>query len=116
MAQNNNRSPGSTERTAGSRTESDGDLVAHLERLTGRRIKSRQDISDYVNELSVKATERRSKSQHLKNFLLVALLIVAAGQYYFLDVQLQILSQPSLTVFVPVKGGSAPPRPYTFSG
>jgi hypothetical protein len=30
--------------------DSDRQLLAHLERLTGRRIKSRQDISDYVSE------------------------------------------------------------------
>lgn len=29
-------------------------------------------------------------------------------QYYFIDVQLQIMSQPALTVFVPVKDGSEP--------
>lgn len=112
MSENNNRVPDPSERIARGRTASNDELVAHLERLTGRRIKSRQDISDYVSELSVKAAERRSKSQRLKNFLLVALLIVAAGQYYFLDVQLEILAQPSLTVFVPVKGDSRPLRPY----
>ena len=42
--------------------------------------------------------------------VLIALLVVAAAQYYFIDIQLQILSQPTLTVFVPVKAGS--PGPY----
>jgi hypothetical protein len=60
----------------------------------------------------VKAAARRSKSQHLKSFLLVAFLIASAGQYYFIDVQLEILAQPTLTVFVPVKGDSPPVRPY----
>ena len=40
------------------------------------------------------------------------LLVVAILQYYFIDVQLQILSQPSLTVFVPVRGDSPPGKPY----
>jgi hypothetical protein len=109
---NNNPPPASKEGPGGSRAESDHDLVAHLEQLTGRRIKSRQDIRDYVSDLSVTAENRRSKRQRLKIFLLAALLLVAAGQYYFLDIQLQILSQPSLVVFVPVKGDSAPRRPY----
>src|SRR5687768_4933122 len=112
MGENNNRAPDRSEKNARGRMESNDELVAHLQQLSGRRIKSRQDISDYVRELSVKAAERRSKTQHLKNFLLVALLLLAAGQYYFLDVQLEILAQPALTVFVPVKGDSPPVRPY----
>ena len=90
-------------------SESDAELIAHLVRVSGRSIKSRQDISTYVDELTSRANERRSKREHLKTALLMALLLVAAGQYYFIDVQLQILSQPTLTVFVPVKEGS-PPR------
>lgn len=91
---------------------SNAELVAHLEQLSGRRIKSRQDIAEYVDELTRKATLRRSKSQHLKNFLLAALFVVATAQYYFLDVQLEILAQPTLTVFVPARGGAPPQRPY----
>ena len=109
MGENNSRAP---DRNARGRTQSTSELVAHLEQLSGRRIRSRQDISDYVGELSARAAARRSKIQHLKNFLLVALLITAAGQYYFIDIQLEILAQPALTVFVPVKGDSAPRRPY----
>jgi len=110
MSENNNRAPDPSERIA--RTASNDELVAHLERLTGRRIKSRQDISDYVSELTGKAKQKQSKSQHLKNFLLATLLTVTAAQYYFLDVQLEILSQPTLTVFVPVRDDSGSQRPY----
>lgn len=112
MVENDNRAPDQTDNIARDRTQSNDELVAHLEQLTGRRIKSRQDISDYVSELSTKAKAKRSKSQHLKNFLLIALLIVSAAQYYFLDVQLEILAQPTLTVFVPARGDSPPRRPY----
>jgi type VI protein secretion system component VasF len=52
------------------------------------------------SEPSRKAERTRSKRQYFKNALLAALLIMAVLQYYFIDVQLQILSQPSLTVFV----------------
>jgi hypothetical protein len=112
MGENNNRAPDRSEKIARGGLQRNDELVAHLEQLSGRRIKSRQDISDYVRELSVKAAARRSKSRHLKSFLLVALLIASAGQYYFIDVQLEILAQPTLTVFVPVKGDSPPVRPY----
>ena len=112
MVENNNRAPDPSDRIAGGRADSNDELMARLERLTGRRIKSRRDISDYVSEHSTKAKAKRSKSQHLKNLLLIALLIASAAQYYFLDVQLEILAQPTLTVFVPVKGDSPPRRPY----
>jgi hypothetical protein len=82
------------------REAADVELLAHLERLSGRKINSRDDITAYVSELSQKVEAARSKWQYLKNGLLGALLIIAILQYYFIDVQLQILSQPSLTVFV----------------
>lgn len=107
---NNNHPADGREPAQSHRPDSDRELLAHLERLTGRQIRSRQDISDYIGELSTRASERQSRHQQLKNALLIALLLVAAGQYYFIDVQLQILSQPTLTVFVPVKAGS--PGPY----
>jgi hypothetical protein len=92
--------------------ESDADLIAHLERLSGRTIKSRKDIAEYVDDLTRRASQRKSKSQHLKNLLLALLLVAAAAQYYAVDVQMQILAQPSLTVFVPAKGEATPKRPY----
>ena len=93
-------------------SESDAELIAHLERLSGRSIKSRKDIAEYVDELTRRANQRKSKSQHLKNLLLMLLLAASAAQYYAMDVQIQILAQPSLTVFVPAKGEATPRRPY----
>lgn len=61
MAENNNQ-------------PSNAELIAELERLTGRQISSREDIRDYVNALSIRDNERRSKSQRLKNALLATLL------------------------------------------
>lgn len=86
---------------------SDRELVAYLERLSGRQIRSRQDITSYVNESSQTAQAMRSRWENLKSGSLYGLLVIAALQYYFIDVQLRILSQPSLTVFVPVKPHSA---------
>jgi len=54
--------------------------------------------------------ETRPKSRLPKRALLATLLLAAFAQYYFIDVQLQILSQPALTVFVPVKGHPARPH------
>ena len=88
---------------------SDRDLLAELERATGRQISSREDIRQYVNELSARGSEQRAKSQLVKSAVLATLLMFAAAQYYYIDVQLQILSQPALTVFVPIKHTQ---RPY----
>jgi hypothetical protein len=99
-------------KVASTTSESSQELVAHLVRVSGRRIESRQDITDYFEEVR-RSARRRTKNQHVKNLLLALLLVVSSAQYYFIDVQLQILAQPSLTVFVPVKGGpQGPQRPY----
>jgi hypothetical protein len=83
--------------------DSDEALRLHLEKLAGRRMETRDDVSRFIAELSHKAVAKRSRASHLKNAFLGLLLALAVLQYYFIDVQLQILSQPSLTVFVPVK-------------
>lgn len=75
-------------------------------------MRSREDLAAYVDEIQRKAEGEGAKRQRLKNTLLIALLLAAAGQYYFTDVQLEILSQPTLTVFVPAKADSPPKRPY----
>ena len=93
-------------------SESTEELLAHLARVSGRTIRTREDIDDYVAWLSRNAKARRTKSQHLKNILLAALLLATAAQYYFIDVQLQILAQPTLTVFVPVKDAAGNQKPY----
>jgi hypothetical protein len=87
-------------------SDSDKALRLHLEEIAGRKIETREDISDYIAELSREARAKRSRDQYLKNGLLGILLVVAALQYYFIDVQLDILSQPALTVFVPIKPAS----------
>lgn len=79
------------------------DLLDHLEKVAGRKIETPQDITDYVNELTRRAQSRSRIQQRFKSIVLAALLLISLLQYYFIDVQLQILSQPSLTVFIPTK-------------
>ena len=81
--------------------EPDEALRIHLEQLAGRTIRTREDITEYVNELSDKARDKGTRRQQLKNALLGALLVIAVLQYYFIEVQLEILAQPALTVFAP---------------
>jgi hypothetical protein len=91
-------------------TAGDRELVAELERLSGRQIRSREDIAAYVAELSQRAQDKHSKWQGFKNAALGGLLVIAVLQYYYLDVALEILAQPTLTVFVPASLN--PTKPY----
>jgi hypothetical protein len=93
------------DKSSSDRANANADFIAQLERLTGRPSKSR-DIADSVKGLSEQAAQKRLKRRSLKNALLAGLLAASGLQYYFIDVQLQILSQPTLTVFVPVQGGA----------
>jgi hypothetical protein len=80
------------------------ELLQHLERLTGRTLRTREDIQSYVREVA----ERRAADQpsvrrwmKAKKITLVALLAFGVMQYYILDVLLEIVSMQNTTFFVP---------------
>jgi hypothetical protein len=80
------------------------ELVQHLEKVTGRTLKTRADIRAYVREVAErKAADQPSVRRWLnaKRITLVALLAFGVLQYYILDVMLEIASLPSTTFFVP---------------
>ena len=80
------------------------ELIQHLEKLTGRTLKTREDIAAYVREVSArKAADQPSVQRWLKvkKVTLIALLAFGAIQYYILDVMLEIVSMRSSTFFVP---------------
>lgn len=84
--------------------ESREELIQHLENLTGRSLKTREDIAAYVREVSArKAADQPSVQRWLKvkKVTLIALLAFGVIQYYILDVMLEIVSMPSSTFFVP---------------
>lgn len=91
-------------------TAGDRELLEELERLSGRQIRSRADIAAYVAEISQRAQDNRSKWQSFKNAALCSLFVIAVLQYYYLEVALEILAQPTLTVFVPTTAN--PAKPY----
>jgi hypothetical protein len=81
-------------------------LVQHLEKLTGRTLKTREDIAAYVREVGA----RRASDQHsvqrwlkAKKVTLIALFAFGVIQYYILDVMLEIASMRSTTFFVPAQ-------------
>jgi hypothetical protein len=76
------------------------ELIQHLEKLTGRTLKTRKDVQTYVRE----AAERKpsvARWLKAKKLTLVVLLAFSMIQYYILDVLLEIASMPSTTFFVP---------------
>lgn len=86
--------------------ESREELIEHLEKLTGRSLKTREDIQAYVREIAArKASDQPSVRRWLtvKKATLIALLAFGVIQYYMLDVLLEIVSIPSTTYFVPAR-------------
>jgi len=82
------------------------ELVQHLEKLTGRTLRTREDIQAYVREVAArKAADQPSVRRWLKakRLTLLVLLAFSVLQYYVLDVMLEIVSLPSTTFFVPVR-------------
>ena len=81
------------------------ELVQHLEQLTGRTLRTREDIQAYVREVAArKATDDPSVRRWIKakHFTLAALLAFGVIQYYIIDVMLEIASMRTTTFFVPV--------------
>lgn len=80
------------------------ELLQHLEKLSGRTLKTREDIQAYVRDVSErKALDKPAVRRWLKvkRLTLVVLLGFAVIQYYMLDVLLEIASLRSTTFFVP---------------
>jgi hypothetical protein len=80
------------------------ELVQHLEALTGRTLKTREDIQAYVREVSERKPLDKPGVQRwlkVKRLTLLVLLAFAVIQYYMLDVLLEIASMRTNTFFVP---------------
>jgi hypothetical protein len=83
------------------------ELVQHLEKLTGRTLRTREDIQAYVREVAArKAADDPAVRRWLtaKKITLIVLLGFGVMQYYILDVLLEIVSMPTTTFFVPASG------------
>lgn len=81
------------------------ELIRYLEQVSGRRIRTRDDIKAYVEEMAArKATDQPGVRfwQRLKTITLIALAAFAFVQYYAIDVMNQILALRENTFFVPV--------------
>lgn len=74
------------------------DLLGMLESLSGRKLRSRAEVRAYVREAE-DAIRGARRHRLIKEAVLVALVALSFLPYYFADVQLQILSLPSVVVF-----------------
>ena len=80
------------------------ELIQHLEKLTGRTLKTREDIAAYVREVKARSAADEPSVQRwlkAKKVTLIALFAFGIVQYYVLDVMLEIASMRSTTFFVP---------------
>jgi len=83
--------------------ESPENLLAYLEELSGKKLRSREDLVVFFDELKVRdaATEERvDKRIAIREAVLFVLLALAIGQYYFWDVSLQISNVGKIYYFV----------------
>ena len=82
------------------------ELVQHLEKLTGRTLRTREEIQAFVREVGARrAVDQPSVRRWIKakHITLAALLAFGIIQYYMLDVLLEIVSLRSTTFFVPAR-------------
>ena len=94
-------------RMVGGQQDAPQDLLRHLEEVTGRQFRTRDDVTRYVKEAALEkqaALERSaSKWRTAKQTVLLASLALAFIQYYLIDTLYQIVNLNQITVFVPVR-------------
>jgi hypothetical protein len=80
------------------------ELLAYLERLSGRSLRTHEDVRAYVREISERNAAHRAPFQQwvqVKRMALAVLLAFSVLQYYVFDVVLQIAALPGPVYFVP---------------
>jgi heme A synthase len=86
--------------------ESREELIQHLEKLTGRSLKTRADIAAYVREAAARSAADTPSVQRwtsVKKITLIALFAFGLIQYYILEVMLEIATMHNTTYFVPAR-------------
>lgn len=81
------------------------ELLKYLEKVSGRRLRTRVDIQRYLEEISAPkpvADIKRRNQRIAEQAVLLMFLAFAVLQYYYLDAFTQIYSLRGVTVFVPV--------------
>lgn len=80
-------------------------LLAKLEQMTGRALRTPDDVREFVAVVQARendAAERATRMwRSVKRWALLAVLVLAVGQYYVIDVLTQLVSLRENTFFVP---------------
>lgn len=79
-------------------------LLKHLETLSGKSLRTREDVDRFVNELSLRKPEESPAARYwqlAKQATWLLLLLATFLEYYFVDIMLQIDSIPEIRVSVP---------------
>jgi hypothetical protein len=81
------------------------ELLRLLEEASGRPLRSRAAVREYLDEVAQRHA-RKSKAagrwRTAKAVTLATLGVLALLQYYFLDIMVQMVTMPQLTIFVRV--------------
>ncbi len=88
------------------RPEPDGQVLAHLEHLTGRELRSREAIVRFLEDLAADETKRArnlARRRAWREGALLLLLTAAYLHYDHWDVRLKIALLPEMKVFVPIQ-------------
>ena len=86
--------------------ESSEDVLAYLEQLTGRRLRSRAAIGQFLGDLAADEARRAQevvRRRTIRDGLLLVLLAASYLHYYYWDTNLKIALLPEMKVFVPIK-------------
>ncbi len=91
---------------AESPSESDADVLTHFEFVTGRKLRSRAAVVQFLEDLAADESNRARVSARRRTWregLLLTLLAASFLHYHFWDINLKIALLPEMKVFVPIK-------------
>lgn len=81
------------------------ELLRLLEEASGRPLRSRAAVREYLDELEQRRAQESVVAQRWRAAKILTLGLLGALallQYYFLDIMVQMVSVPQLTIFVRV--------------
>ena len=96
--------PGASDERRDETYNSPASLHHYLEKLAGRKLETHAEVLRYLREVAGTqpgAHRERERRRMLREATLLALLTVSYLHYYFWEVQLQIVSLHTVSVFIP---------------
>ena len=81
------------------------ELLQHLEKISGRSIRTRADLEAYVNEVKAQVARPSPAARRwaiVKHATLGVGLLIAVLQYYLIDIYVQVASLQGMQFFTPV--------------